>query len=363
TGDPVAATSAAGLVVGHVEQVEADRADRAAFARQAAVDPYQATPGADLLTALHGKDVLLVFVESYGRVALDGPATVTTPVSAALTRAQSALSRGGWSSRSALLTSSTYGGLSWLAHSTLQSGLWVDDQQRYDDLVAGDRLTLSSAFRRAGWRTASVVPSDHGPWWVGSRFYRFDAMSDADDLGYTGPSFGYADVPDEFTLARLAQRELAPGHRPVMAEVDLVSSHGPWTPLPSLVPWAEATDSSVYAGMPAGQPSAAQIWPTPARVQASYGRSIAYSLDSLVAFVENAHDDNLVLVVLGDHQPASIVSGPHSDRDVPISIISHDPSVLDRIDGWGWQDGLRPTPEAPRWRMDQFRDRFLAAYR
>jgi hypothetical protein len=47
---------------------------------------------------------------------------------------------------------------------------------------------------------------------------------------------------------------------------------------------------------------------------------------------------------------------------VPISIIAHDPAVMDRISGWGWQAGMRPHPDAPIWRMDTFRNRFFAAY-
>jgi hypothetical protein len=47
---------------------------------------------------------------------------------------------------------------------------------------------------------------------------------------------------------------------------------------------------------------------------------------------------------------------------VPISIIAHDPSVLERIGGWGWQSGLLPRPDAPVLRMSAFRDRFLTAY-
>jgi hypothetical protein len=43
-------------------------------------------------------------------------------------------------------------------------------------------------------------------------------------------------------------------------------------------------------------------------------------------------------------------------------VIARDQAVLRRIDGWGWEPGLRPSPDAPVWRMDRFRDRFLAAY-
>ena len=73
-------------------------------------------------------------------------------------------------------------------------------------------------------------------------------------------------------------------------------------------------------------------------------------------------DDDLVLVVLGDHQPATIITGQGASHDVPISVIAHDPTVLDRIAGWGWQDGMRPSPQAPVWPMNAFRDRFLTAF-
>ena len=114
--------------------------------------------------------------------------------------------------------------------------------------------------------------------------------------------------------------------------------------------------------MPATLPSEKDIWPSPTRVQAAYGQSIEYSLGSLISFVEHHGTDDTVLVVLGDHQPATIVSGEDADHDVPVSVVAHDPDVLRRIAGWGWQPGLLPSPDAPVWRMDSFRDRFLTAY-
>ena len=67
-------------------------------------------------------------------------------------------------------------------------------------------------------------------------------------------------------------------------------------------------------------------------------------MNALVSFVQRYGDDDLVLVVLGDHQPSKIVTGENPSHDVPISVIAHDPAVLDRIAGWGWNDGLRPGP-------------------
>jgi hypothetical protein len=269
----------------------------------------------------------------------------------------------GFSARSAFLTSPTFGAASWLAHSTLQSGLWVDSQRRYDQLIGTDRMTLADAFGRAGWRTVFDVPSITRDWPEGAAFYHFDQLYDERNVGYRGPRFGYATMPDQYTLAAFRRRELAPRHRaPVMAEIDLVSSHHPWAPLPRLVDWADVGDGSVFDPMPARGDSADTVFRDPELVKAAYGQSIEYSLESLVSFVETDPDPDLVLLVLGDHQPHTYVTGPAPGHDVPVSVIAHDPAVLDRIRDWGWQDGLHPGPAAPVWPMDQLRDRFLTAY-
>ena len=78
--------------------------------------------------------------------------------------------------------------------------------------------------------------------------------------------------------------------------------------------------------------------------------------------MQHSGDHHLVLVVLGDHQPAKIVTGQVASHDVPISIVADDPAVLHRVAGWGWSDGMRPDPQAPVWRMNVFRDRFLNAF-
>jgi hypothetical protein len=171
-------------------------------------------------------------------------------------------------------------------------------------------------------------------------------------------------MPDQYTLAELRRRELTDdADRPaVMAEVDLVSSHHPWTPLPRLVDWDEVGDGSVFDGMPEEGESKGEVFGDPDKVRTAYGRSIEYSLDTLVSFLETYPDPDLVVVMLGDHQPHTYVTGADPGHDVPITVIAHDPTVLDRISGWGWQEGMRPDPDAPVWRMDAFRDRFLTAF-
>ncbi len=361
-GVSLASASAASLTVDEVAQVYAGIKDQQAFEKTATVDAFRDTAGSDLLTGLRGKDVVFVFVESYGQVAVQGSA-FSPQVDSVLDTGTGRLRADGYSVKSGFLTSPTFGGISWLAHSTLQSGLWIDNQLRYDDLVASDRFTLSDAFKRAGWRTVSDVPSDSGDWPEGTSFYHYDKLYNSSNVGYVGPKFSYASVPDQYTLSAFQRLELAqPNRAPVMAEIDLVSSHTPWAPLPRLIDPSQLSDGSAYNGMPEQGQAPADVWPDPSRVQSAYARSIEYSMRSVISFVKTSHDKNLVVVVLGDHQPASIVSGQNASHNVPISIISHDQAVLNQISPWHWQDGLRPSPDAPVWPMDAFRDRFLTAY-
>ncbi len=358
---PIASVSAADLVVDEVHTLQADLADHAVFAKEISHDRFRDTPADQLLTGLRGKDVLLAFVESYGKVAVQG-SSFSPQVSAALDKGTQGLKAAGFSARSGFLTSSTFGGISWLAHSSMQSGLWVDNQGRYDQLVKTHRLTLSTAFKRAGWRTVDVVPSnDRG--WSDASFYHFDKVYDRRDVGYHGPHFAYASMPDQYVLSALQRLELAKRHRRhVFAELDFVSSHTPWTDIPRRIGWRDLGDGSVFNTIPSYNTSKSALWSDSTRVRAAYGRSIRYTMSSLVSFVRHYGDPNLVLVVLGDHQPSTVVTGLAPSHDVPISVIAHDPAVLDRIAGWGWNDGLRPLPQAPVWPMSAFRDRFLSAF-
>jgi hypothetical protein len=361
-GAPVASSSAAALAVDEVQAVRTGLEDRAALARELAHDRFRATPGNRLLTGLRGKDVLLVFVESYGRVAVQD-SSFSPGIDAVLDRGTAQLRAAGFSSRSAFLTSPTFGGLSWLAHSTLQSGIRVDGQRRYDELVQNDRLTLTRAFKRAGWRAVGAMPANHRAWPEGSSFYHYDEIYDRRNLGYRGPDFGLPPMPDQYALLALQRRELAKPHRPpLFAEVDLISSHAPWTRIPRLISWDDVGDGSIFDRLPAEESTQAALFGDAKRARAAYGHSIEYSLSTLFSFVQRYGDDNLVLVVLGDHQPATLVTGQGASHDVPISVIAHDPKVMDQIAGWGWQDGVSPTPQAPVWPMAAFRDRFLTAF-
>lgn len=369
---PIASTSSASLVIGEVNQFRADAQDHAVFAGEISRDRFAGTPGNRLLRALRGKDVLLVFVESLGQVSIQG-SPFSPGIDAVLARGTKQLQAAGLSARSAFLTAPNFGGLSWLAHSTLQSGVWVSTPQRYDQLIGSHRFTLSDAFNRAGWRTIYDAPANDRAWPPGKSFYHFDKLYNRYDVGYHGPKYAYAPMPDQYVLAALQRLELARRHRrPVFAQVNLVSSHTPWTRIPPMIPWSKVGDGSIFNRLPtehtgdaslsfAGEWSWLDIHGS-AVIQKAYSQTIRYTMSALISFLAHYRDPNLVVVALGDEQPWTIVSGDDPSHDVPISIIARDPAVFSRISGWGWSDGLRPSPHAPVWPESDFRDRFLTAF-
>nr|MDT0660890.1 sulfatase [Micromonospora sp. DSM 115978] len=366
-GAPLAADSAATLAHDRWVDIRTGLRDRELFAAGVSVDAFAGTPGEQLLTGLRGKDVLLSFVESYGRVAVEHP-EIAPQIDALLDEGTRKLRAAGFDSRSAFLTSPTAGGGSWLAHATLLSGMWAENQQNYVDLISSDRLTLNGAFRRAGWRSVIVMPALTRAWPEGE-FFDTDQIYGPEHLGYRGPKFGFAPVPDQYTLEAFQRLERTAADRaPVMAEIALVSSHAPWTPSPQLVDWTQLGDGSIFGPMAPKEDEEdtdddkGDTWKDPALVRAEYRASIANSLESLITYVQTYGDDDMVLVFLGDHQPAPLVTGSGAGRDVPVTIVARDPAVLKRITGWGWQEGLNPGPQAPVWPMNEFRDAFLRAF-
>jgi phosphatidylglycerophosphate synthase len=361
-GAPVAGSSATALALHEVRAVRAGLEDRAKFAPQIAHDRFASVPGDRLLTGLRGKDVLVVFVESYGQVAVQGT-SFSPGVDSLLERGTAQLQAAGFASRSAFLTSPTFGGLSWLAHATLQSGLQVNGQRRYAQLIHSHRLTLSRAFKRAGWRVVGVMPANRQDWPEGSSFYHYTKVYNRDNLGYRGTKLGLYRTPDQYAFYALQRHELAaPHHRPVFAEIDTITSHFPWEQVPRILPWGSLGDGTIFDRVPDREFPRPGLFADAATAKVAYGASIQYAMGSLISFVQHYGDKNTVVLLMGDHQPATFVSGQDATHNVPVSIIAHDPKVMDQIAGWGWQDGLVPGPQAPVTPMASFRDRFLSAF-
>lgn len=345
----------------HVTSTFTSIADLRDFKTVVNVDAYASVPGDTLFAALRGKDVLVVFIESYGRTLVD-KAEYAQFFRPSLEAATVQLSAAGYLSRSAFLTSPTVGGISWLAHGTALSGLWIDSQVRYDSLMMSERPSLVRLFQRAGWRTIGVMPAISLAWPEGD-YFGYDQLYSAPELNYKGAPYNYVTMPDQFTLSQFQKFERDAAQRePIMAEIALVSSHAPWTPVPTMRPWEEVGDGSVFSEEARSGDSPEVVWQDRDRVLRQFRESIEYVIDSLVSFTTTFGDEDLVVFIIGDHQPMPYVTDNTENRDVLTHIIARDPAVMAAIEEWQWSDGMLPTDAAPVWRMDAVRDRFIEAF-
>lgn len=326
-----------------------------------------------LFAQLRGKNVLMIFVESYGRTVLDNP-EFAPQIRPLLEQTATELGAQGFAMRSGFLTSPTVGGLSWLAHGTALSGVWIDNQISYNSLMMSKQPTLNRLFNQAGWRTVAVMPAITMDWPEGN-YYGYDHIYHAKNVGYQGKPFNWVTMPDQYTLSAFQARELAQlsstsaqqSSAPVMAEIALISSHAPWTPIPRLIDWNAVGDGTVFNAQATSGDSPEEVWKNNARIRLQFRLSIEYALQTIASYIVNYGDDDWVVLVLGDHQPAPIVTG-EADRtkpgsmDVPIHLIARDPEVISAIKKWQWTPGMVPAADAPVWRMDELRNKFIEAF-
>ncbi|MGW7523772.1 CDP-alcohol phosphatidyltransferase [Streptomyces sp. NPDC054783] len=364
SGVPLASDNTATALKTQVHMISATLKDEAEFRKVAKVDAFGNTPGSQLVPDLRGKDMVFTFIESYGRSAVEDP-IMAPGVDATLDARTKALAKAGFHAKSGWLTSATYGGSSWLGHSTTMSGLWISNQQRYRTVMASDHLSLTEAFKKTGaFDTVGVMPGVQKAW-PEQKWYGLDKVYNAFELGYKGPKFSWSTMPDQYALQqyqdRVHSKKPADG-KARMSLLILTSSHQPWAPIPKMVGWDQLGDGSVFKGIQAAGNKPADVIADTTKSRQEYGKTIQYSVTALTEWLERYGSKDTVLVFLGDHQPIARVSGNHASRDVPVSIVAKDPKVLDKIADWGWTDGLRPAHNAPVWKMSAFRDRFLTAY-
>src|SRR5690606_4145165 len=112
---------------------------------------------ASTLSRTAGRDVIVMFQESYGRVAYDRDEFRQT-LEAARGELQQALADTGRGVASAFVESPTFGGNSWLAHLSFLTGIEVRDQGRAQLLMTQQRRTLGDVFAERGYRRVALMP-------------------------------------------------------------------------------------------------------------------------------------------------------------------------------------------------------------
>jgi hypothetical protein len=304
-----------------------------------------AAPLASSLAHVRGADVFLVFIESYGAVSWDRPA-FREPLAASRARLEADVRQTGRNVVSARIESPTFGGESWLAHISLLSGTEIRDQDTNVRLMAQQRDTLVSVFSRHGYRTLAVMPGLQRAWPEG-RFYGFDQIFGSTELAYQGPPFGWWDVTDQFVLARMdalvsePAGRVAASRRPLFVFFPTISTHTPFTPTPPY----QADWTRILTATPYDTEALDRAWSQPPDwldLGPGYVQALEYIHATLGGYLRVHAGRDLVMILVGDHQPPAAVSGVDASWDVPVHVIASRADVLDRLRQHGFRDGLAP---------------------
>jgi hypothetical protein len=298
----------------------------------------QRTPGN--LELLKGADLQLLLLESYGATVFRNHDHLLR-VQSSFLAFETLMKQVGYQVASLMVDSSTYGGGSWLAHATLASGVRVADGRDYAVVRSGDLpLTMAAAFGRAGYRSIVVQPGTTRPFPEGE-IRGFAAKYYSYEMGYKGPSFGWAPMPDQYVLDFVHRKEIAQARTPVFVQYALVSSHAPWHIQPPVVEdWSELGDGAIYHRL--GARSYPVSWSTMSRGGDAYAESILYDFEIVKRYVAQVAERPTFFIVMGDHQPP-ILPGDDASHAVPMHILSKDPALMARFSEVGFVPGMYPN--------------------
>lgn len=300
------------------------------------------------LSRVAGADVLLIFLESYGAISYDKP-FFAERLSASRTQFVAAIQDTKRDVVSAYVESPTFGGSSWLAHISLLSGVDVHDPDTNALLMTEQRDTWPKAMSRAGYRSVALMP---GLWqqWPEGAFYGFDDIYGGERLQYRGPQFGWFDMPDQFALAQFDALEAArdgrqdprPPHRPTFTFFPTITTHTPFTPTPPYqASWPRMLTAHPYDDDELQRAYEQETdWTD---LAPSYADAMAYAYATFGGYLRAHPDRDLVMVLLGDHQPPALVTGTGAPWDVPVHVIASRPALLERLRAHGFTSGLTPT--------------------
>lgn len=292
--------------------------------------------------AIRGADVLLVFMESYGAVTYDRP-EFAPAMTASRDRFEADVTASGRFVASAFVTSPTFGGSSWLAHISLMSGVEVRNEETNAVLMSQqDRDTIVSTFGRAGYHTIALMPGLSSEWPEGA-FYKFDRIYGELSLQYTGPQFGWWAIPDQYAIGSIDRVDPRPSPgQPRFVFFPTTSTHAPFGPTAPFQPdWSRLLSDEPYDE--ADVLRAFEHQPEWLDLSPSYVNAVGYGLTSFGGYLRHHADRDIVMVLIGDHQPAAAVSGENASWDVPVHVVTNRPEVLRRLAASGFVPGMNPT--------------------
>ncbi|HKU39108.1 MAG TPA: hypothetical protein VJR89_13195 [Polyangiales bacterium] len=313
----------------------------------------------------------LLMVEAYGEILATWD--MRDAYRALMTRVEQRLAAQGYHAASVYSAAPVHGGTSWFSISTVHTGTLIDRPLQYAALeLVGARVpSLTRFFDAQGYRTYTLQPGSAEHTGL-QRFdlFNHDVVVDRRNVGYTGMAYGWGAVPDQFSWGHFREHEFAHPSEPYYVYYMGVTTHWAWELLPNYVRDWKKLDTERY--VPAEPDPSWPPFPEAERIgsdlRRKYFRSIEYEWRVLLDVLGADHSPNIVVAVLGDHQPRLESTAPGEvSMNTPVHMLSRDRRFVDSFTSYGFQPGLLPDPPAhpTHWHEGLFSlwvSRLMAAY-
>ena len=311
------------------------------------------------LDKLHGADVFIFFVESYGHTIFANKRHFQK-IKPVLDAIEENLDARSFLVYSTFFDSPTYGGTSWLAHATLAGGVRLDSHMHYNLMITSRAKTIAHFFNEAGYRTISAMPGTQWPWPQGA-FFGYQKKYYAWNFDYKGPMYGWSTMPDQFVLEFIYRQEIQKQTQPLFIEFILVTSHAPFHRQPPyLKDWSRIGTGQIYHRLETV--TFPIVWPDLSNASEGYVTAMIYDLKVITEFIMRYLTDNALIIVLGDHQPNVQITGENQPWSVPVHVISRNEALLEPFRKRGYSPGLIPTQPPPHRGMETFLYDFLSDF-
>ncbi|MGI9270616.1 MAG: sulfatase-like hydrolase/transferase [Woeseiaceae bacterium] len=297
-------------------------------------------------------NVILVCVESYGSILYKDPQFAGVVTDRAQASLQQLISNG-YGTASNFSASPIFAGGSWLSFSTLTYGMQFNDAHVHDNLFGrnsafGSYESLFHILERNGYSNNLLCPlggvsSRYVNWGSIDRCFRPQRKFDYDSLNFAGTNhdfFVQNDLfapPDQYSLnfAYETLKDVEPD--PFSLFFCTLNSHYPWTSDVRLVDnWKSLNDPAIKYNRSSESGNQDQ----------DYKGAISYQLEYILDFAARNADDDLLLVIFGDHQPP-FITAEDMGKETPVHIISRHPKLLQHFTQHGFSNQLDLCGETP----------------
>ncbi|GAB4404236.1 MAG: hypothetical protein OHK0039_04330 [Bacteroidia bacterium] len=308
----------------------------------------------------HKPDIYLLFVESYGR-AIATKYWMRPSYEPVIRRLSDSLRLDGWHSRSAYSLAPILGGKSWLSFTTVMSGVKIDNQVHFNDLLDlhTDYPGMTRYFRGQGYKTyrmktfSQQKASTEEAYAQQDAFFRFDQWVKHHDIPYRGFMYDFhGGIPDQYALGYLRD-VVADTTQPLFAFFITMASHVPWFPPPPVVAdWRQLDEIqqdpyNIYISDTIERTyDQFMVRLEGAKMGERYMQTIFYDLEAIAAFVRSGPPDAIYLV-LGDHQPPALTYYGGDGLEVPVHVISRDTAFLSGWEAFGFREGMEADTTLP----------------